>query len=254
VPLSSLAENITIKIALFFCLVILTSCGSSSVQNTDGFYDPHEERNRKVHAFNIKLDQKIFRPVATEYSTILPDLVENSINDFAENLGQPSVVVNSFLQGDLRGVSVSATSFMTNTILGLGGFVDIAEFFGMEEHDTDFGETLYKWGAEEGEYVELPFLGPSTVRSTTGLIVDSFIDPFTYIAGRPEKYYGTLASTSSSLSARSRFSATIDSILYESSDSYAQARLIYLQNRRFELRSDVTSSAFIDPYEDPYDQ
>jgi phospholipid-binding lipoprotein MlaA len=60
---------------------------------------------------------------------------------------------------------------------------------------------------------------------------------------------------------RDRFAATVDSVLYESADSYAQSRLIYLQNRRFRLgqlgRVGESTAAdpdsdFIDPYEDPY--
>ena len=50
---------------------------------------------------------------------------------------------------------------------------------------------------------------------------------------------------------RGRFSDTVDSIRYESADSYAQARLIYLQNRRFELARD-DEDAFLDLYNDPY--
>ena len=71
---------------------------------------------------------------------------------------------------------------------------------------------------------------------------------------------------------RGRFSDTVDSILYESADSYAQARLIYLQNRRFELArddedaylglysdpyadtgTDPVRDPYLDPYEDPYE-
>jgi phospholipid-binding lipoprotein MlaA len=52
----------------------------------------------------------------------------------------------------------------------------------------------------------------------------------------------------------------VDSILYDSADSYAQARLLYLQNRRFELGQEAgdpggagaSDDGFIDPYEDPY--
>ena len=51
----------------------------------------------------------------------------------------------------------------------------------------------------------------------------------------------------SSLSDRGRYAETIDSVLYESADSYAQARLIYLQNRRFEL-GDEGSGDEIDPF------
>ena len=50
---------------------------------------------------------------------------------------------------------------------------------------------------------------------------------------------------------RGRFSDTVDSILYESADSYAQTRTIYLQNRRFELaRND--EDAYLGLYDDPY--
>ncbi len=40
----------------------------------------------------------------------------------------------------------------------------------------------------------------------------------------------------------------IGDVLSESADSYAQARLIYLQNRRFELG--VDDSADVDPYDE----
>jgi len=56
---------------------------------------------------------------------------------------------------------------------------------------------------------------------------------------------------------RARYGDTVDSILYESADSYAQTRLLYLQNRRFELGQTAggAEGGFEDPYadfEDPY--
>jgi phospholipid-binding lipoprotein MlaA len=44
-------------------------------------------------------------------------------------------------------------------------------------------------------------------------------------------------------------SDTIDSVLNDSADSYAQLRLIYLQNRRFELGTTMPEDA-VDPYDD----
>ena len=52
---------------------------------------------------------------------------------------------------------------------------------------------------------------------------------------------------------RGQFGSTFDEILYESADSYAQARLIYLQNRRYELGQAPEASDedyYFDPYED----
>ena len=256
--LSSPVKRFTKNVVLLFCTVIVAGCATNSGGSGGAIYDPNEDRNRKVHAFNVSLDKKFVRPIATEYSSALPDVIEDSISNFASNLGQPSILVNSVLQGDLQGVSLSATRFLTNSILGVGGLFNTAEKLGLKEHDTDFGETLYKWGAEEGEYVELPLLGPATIRSTTGIIVDLLINPLSYAVSSPETYYGTLASTSAGLSARGRYTSSIDSILYESADSYAQARLIYLQNRRFSLGDEgrflSTDDPYSDPYEDPYAQ
>ena len=50
---------------------------------------------------------------------------------------------------------------------------------------------------------------------------------------------------------RARFGDTVDSILHESADSYAQTRLLYLQHRRYELG--MEGEAY-DPYEDPYNE
>jgi len=121
---------------------------------------------------------------------------------------------------------------------------------------TDFGETLHVWGAGEGAYVELPFLGPSTARDATGTLVDLVLNPIQLLLPPDEAMAATVTKLFSRLGDRDRFSATVESILYDSADSYAQARLLYLQNRRFGLgqagAAEGADGAFIDPYEDPY--
>jgi phospholipid-binding lipoprotein MlaA len=246
-------KRVVLKATALCGVFILAACASTApTTEAGGIHDPFEKQNRKIHAFNRGLDKALVRPAARGYSSFIPDPIEDSIGNFASNLGQPSVIVNSLLQGDLKGAGLSTTRFLTNTVLGFGGFVDAAAEFEIPEHETDFGQTLYTWGAGEGAYVELPALGPSTVRNTTGKIVDLFTNPLSYAVDSPEKYYGTLAGAASRLSDRGRYSDTIDSILYDSADSYAQARLIYLQNRRFEL-GDETVNDSVDPYSDPYE-
>lgn len=238
--------------AAFLLLVMASVAACAGTGGTgpgpDGINDPYEKQNRKVHAFNRGLDRAVVRPAAIGYSTVLPDEIEDSIGHFAKNLGQPSVMVNSLLQGDLRGVGQSTLRFTINSTLGLLGFFDVATEFKLANHDTDFGETLFVWGAAEGVYLELPVLGPSTTRNAVGKFVNLFTNPLSYTLQSPEKYYGTAASAASGLSTRGRFSDTVDSILYESADSYAQARLIYLQNRRFGL-GDASADTEIDPFD-----
>ncbi len=60
-----------------------------------------------------------------------------------------------------------------------------------------------------------------------------------------------IASGASLVGDRYQYSDFIDSILYESADSYAQARLQYLQNRRFTLADgSVEEEDYFDPFED----
>jgi phospholipid-binding lipoprotein MlaA len=252
---------------MILALALVSACAApdQNAVSRDGIYDPNEAGNRKVHAFNRKLDQAVLRPAGRGYSNAVPDELEDTVGNFATNLAQPSVVVNSLLQGDFRGAGLSTVRFLTNTVLGFGGLVDAATEFDVPQHNTDFGETLYVWGVAEGPYVEMPVAGPATRRDAVGRIVDLFTNPLTYRLPNPEKYYATGAKLASRLGDRGRYSDTVDSILYESADSYAQARLIYLQNRRFELGYSVgtggaegddpySDDPYSDIYEDPYAQ
>ena len=47
---------------------------------------------------------------------------------------------------------------------------------------------------------------------------------------------------------RVRYAETVDSVLYNSADSYSQARGIYMQNRRFQL-GDGDAAEEINPFD-----
>lgn len=212
--------------------------------------DPNESFNRKVHNFNRGLDRAIIRPAGKGYSAAIPDDIESAIGRFAFNLSIPSAVVNNVLQGNMRGAIQDTARFAVNSTVGMGGFFDPASELSMPAPtDADFGQTLYKWGVPAGNYGEVPLLGPGTDRHFAGKVVDLFTNPLTYVLPDPEKYYGTGASVASRLSDRARYSDTIDSVLYESEDSYAATRSLYLQNRRFKLDGGRSDS-----YQDPYDE
>ncbi|AEI92184.1 hypothetical protein ROBYS_24990 [Roseobacter sp. OBYS 0001] len=232
----------------------LSACATSQdpATRTDGINDPYESQNRAVHRFNKGLDKNLVRPVSKGYAAVLPVEIRDRVNDFSENLSMPGVAVNSLLQGDLRGAGLATTRFLVNTTVGLAGFVDAASELNIPEHDTDFGETLAVWGVGEGAYIELPIFGPSTQRDAVGFVTDFFTNPLTFatIDTSPEQYVPPTARAGSWLNTRDKISGTIDSILYDSADSYAQSRSVYLQNRRFEL--DSSGGAEEDPYLDPY--
>jgi len=241
-------------LCVILAFVAACSTPDASSVSPDGVFDPYEVQNRKNHEFNKGLDRNVIRPVALGYSSVVPDEIETGIGNFASNLKEPSHVVNNVLQGDLRGAGFASIRFVTNSTIGLLGLFDVATEFQIPEHDTDFGETLHVWGAAEGAYFEAPVFGPTTERDAVGRVVDLFINPFGFVASEvgfalnsPEKYVATGTRVASGLSTRARFSDTIDSVLYDSADSYSQTRLFYLQNRRFEL-GEESAGADIDPF------
>ena len=211
-------------------------------------YDPYEQNNRRMHAFNKSVDEKLFGSMPSTGGGISPELTGLVVN-FADNVGGPSLVLNGLLQGDIEGVGVNAMRFVLNTTVGILGLFDPADAIGLPEKDTDFGETLAVWGASEGAYLELPLLGPSTERRLAGRIVDFVINPLDRVGTVEQKDYGTIAKIAARVVKVNDASDTIDSVLNESADSYAALRLIYLQNRRFELGTTPVAEAF-DPYDD----
>ena len=235
----------------------LTACTTSQDPATrnDGFNDPYETQNRAIHEFNKGFDRSLFRPVSQGYA-VIPVEIRDTVNNFSDNLGEPGNLINALLQGDLRGAGRATVRFAMNTTIGIGGLVDAASEFGIADAETDFGETMHVWGAGEGAFIELPFLGASTQRDTVGFFVDFFTNPLTLftIDGSPERYVPPTAYVGSALNNRDKFKGTIDTVLYESADSYAQSRSIYLQNRRFELEGSdpVDEDPYIDDYLDPY--
>ncbi|WP_261398596.1 VacJ family lipoprotein [Leisingera daeponensis] len=211
-------------------------------------FDPYERTNRTIHAFNRGVDRLAFRPASKGYVAIVPAPMVTSFSYFAENLSMPGQMVNALLQGDLKTAGNAFSRFVINSTVGFAGLADPASEFKVPAVNTDFGETLHKWGVGEGAYVELPLLGPSTSRDAVGVAVDFFTNPLGYAEQNTADNITIYAEIVRRMGDRGNYSDTIDSILYESADSYAQSRLIYLQNRRFEL-GDGAEIKEIDPYE-----
>ena len=227
-------------LGLFLC----TACAPAPEGVT--VHDPYEPLNRQVHAFNKTVDRNIFGGLGGDGTGIDPAYTQPVVN-FADNVGLPGMVVNGVLQGDVGGAGTNMMRFVLNTTVGVLGLFDPAGAIGLGEEETDFGETLAVWGAPEGAYLELPLIGPSTERAFAGRIVDIFLDPLEFVGTPIQNDYATIGKIAGRVVKRDQFGDTIDSVLRDSADSYAQQRLIYLQNRRFELGTTLESDA-VDPY------
>ncbi|MCM2561838.1 VacJ family lipoprotein [Lutimaribacter sp. EGI FJ00015] len=254
-------HNAAHRFSISLAVLAVAGLSACSAPVESGVNDPYEEENRTRHEFNRKVDRALLRPAGNGYVSVVPAPVQEGVSNFADNLGEPSHLVNHVLQGNAEGAIMNTMRFAVNSTIGLGGLIDMAGALGMPEFKTDFGETLYTWGVGEGAYVELPVFGPSTQRDTAGRLVDIFTNPLTNTLPTPESNYARSARIAARVGDRGRFGGMIDSVLYESADSYAQSRMMYLQNRRFELGADAayddpyatgTEPSYEDPYDDPY--
>ncbi|WP_455555282.1 MlaA family lipoprotein [Comamonas sp.] len=147
----------------------LLGCASTQATHPQ---DPYERYNRSMTKFNDAVDDAVLQPVATAYQTVLPQPVRTGVTNFFGNLGDLWSMVNHALQGNGEQTYNHMVRFTTNTVLGLGGLLDIATEMQVPRNKQDFGLTLGSWGVQSGPYLVLPLLGPSTVRDTAALPVD----------------------------------------------------------------------------------
>jgi phospholipid-binding lipoprotein MlaA len=232
--------------------VVFASLSACSVApDGSSSHDPYETRNREVHAFNKSLNDSVSGgdEDASDAPLVHPDISAMVIN-FADNTSAPGMVLNGLLQGDIAGAATNTFRFVLNTTVGIGGLFDPADAIGLAEVDTDFGHTLSVWGVPEGAYLELPVLGPSTERDLAGRVVDMVVDPLGRYGTPAQNNAATVAGITARILKQDQYAETIDSVLNESADSYTQTKLIYLQNRRYELGLDAAEE--IDPYADLY--
>jgi phospholipid-binding lipoprotein MlaA len=217
--------------AAMVACILLAGCASVPPDSVTQTKDPWERMNRAVYNFNDKLDKAVVRPVASTYVRAVPEPARNRFHDFVTNLDEPVTVVNDLFQGKFEQTLQDTGRFLINTTVGLLGFFDVAKHVGLAHHDEDFGETLAHWGVPSGPYLVLPLLGPSTVRDTSGRVVDLYANP---PKEGMQPRYRNAATIMDGLDTRvslMQANATIDSAY----DPYTFVRDAYIQNRRYKI-------------------
>lgn len=208
--------------------------------------DPIEPFNRGVFEFNLFVDRVLLKPAAQAYDAVLPAVAKDTIHNVLSNANEPVNFANAVLQGDKDRASTALGRLLINSIFGLGGILDLASDSGLEPIDEDFGQTLAVWGSDEGFYLMLPLLGPSTLRDGIGRGVDIFLDPMTYVLMNTDKdFIGPSILATTALDLRSRNLGRLDEIERTSVDFYAAIRSLYRQRRNDLIRNGVPSQ---DPF------
>jgi len=150
---------------------MLTACASDPAANPQ---DPYESTNRRISAFNEKVDANLVRPVAVVYQKNVPDPVQTGVGNFFGNLKDIWSTVNNAMQARPMDTAETGLRVAVNTVFGVFGLFDVATWAGLQRHSADFGQTLGVWGLPSGPYLVLPLLGPSTARDTVGWTFDNY--------------------------------------------------------------------------------
>jgi len=198
---------------------------------TAAIYDPLEPMNRFFFEVNDTLYDWVMKPVTDTYSWLLPQDLRDCFGNFFDNIAMPIRLLNSLLQADFETSGVVLGRFFINSTLGVYGLVDIAaDKYKIMPRKADFGQTLGRWGVEEGIFLYLPFMGPMNIRDGIGFIADAYTHPIPYIHDSfllDTAYYSTTKVNSLSLNPD-----LYDDLRKYSLDPYVASRQAYYDYRR----------------------
>ena len=229
--------------AALLCAFALTACASnhnpSDADGADGGNnDPYESINRKIFAADLVLNDYLLTPIARAYLAVTPHFFQQAVTNALRNLRSPAILANDLLEGNTKQAGQTLTRIYLNTVIGVGGLIDVAATQNLPFHDADFGATLGAWGVPSGPYLVLPLLGPHDPRDGIGLAVDGYLDPFndeTMLNGISSAPYYRLGVDVIDKGARN-----VDDIEEErksSLDFYAAVRSLYQQVRNGAVES-----------------
>jgi phospholipid-binding lipoprotein MlaA len=199
--------------------------------------DPLEPWNRFWFSFNDGFYTYVADPMYRGYAFVMPHEFRNGLRNFLYNLLFPLRFVNNLLQGRPLEAGVEFGRFIVNSTVGIGGLFDVTKdrktIVPVDPDGEDLGQTLGRWGIGHGIYIVWPFLGPSSVRESIGLVGDAFTDPLGYY--NPILVQASI-STVRTFNNLDSVLETYNSMKEASLDPYVAAREAYIayRNRRVE--------------------
>ena len=228
------------RLSRYLLLLIALPLASARGEGVTPDIDPWEPMNRHIFALNETLDKYALRPVAKGYRFVMPDPAERGVSNFITNIYEFNSFFNSLLRGRGENALLSGGRFLINSSFGLFGLFDVATPMGIEHSPADFGQTLSVWGFEQGPYLMLPIIGPRTVRSGVGYVVDTYAS-IPSLIDDPEIAYSFW--TVEAIDIRANL-LEADELVF--GDRYIFIRNAYLQRRATFLNGGIVEDTFSD--------
>ena len=198
--------------------------------------DPWSDMNHGLYRFNKGLDRAIIAPVVHGYMRVTPKPVQTGISNLVDNLGEPRTFVNDVLQGRFKSASKTGARFAINSTIGVVGLFDVATGWGIPAHDSDFGQTLGRYGVDSGPYIYLPLFGPSSLRDGVGRVADAFLDPVSMVGGGDKTIFRVSRTVVTGVDARAYIDDQLIALDRDATDPYATLRSAYSQQRAGKIR------------------
>ncbi len=227
----------SITTGILICIALMVSgCA------TTGDKDPYEGYNRAVYKFNNVADKAVIKPIAGAYKAVTPAPIKTGVSNFFSNIGTFITAINDLLQLKFSKAMTDLGRFAINTTFGIGGLIDVASMDGVPKNHEDFGQTLAYWGVGDGGYTVLPFFGPSTMRDSFGIAVDSFVfDPVNLMDDVGDRYRTRIFRA---FDIRANLLPASDLVDEAALDPYVFMRDAYLQHRKVEIEDGAGNSEF----------
>jgi len=144
--------------------------------------DPLAPWNKIMFHFNDRFYRWLLTPAAKGYRAVVPRPVRSGVKNFFHNLTTPVRLIGCILQGKGSAAGGELAGLMINSTFGLLGILDLTKNNpGLNPVEEDIGQAFGAWGIGNGFYIVLPFLGPSTLRDSIGLVGDRLLNPVSYI-------------------------------------------------------------------------
>jgi phospholipid-binding lipoprotein MlaA len=192
--------------------------------------DPFVELNTGFYHFNDKMYFWVLKPVARGYGFIIPEELRVAIRNVFYNIRFPVRFINSLLQGKGRKAGAEFGQFFINTTVGFLGLANVAANYPeLQPSKEDLGQTFAVWGFDNGAYITIPFLGPSSLRDGLGRLGDIFIDPIWWV---PVDFWTSVAiRAGEAVNDTSLRIGEYEALKEAALDPYVMIRNAYVQNR-----------------------
>jgi len=192
--------------------------------------DPVKYWNIGMYHFNDKLYFWGLKPLTKGYIAVTSKKIRSGVKNFFSNITMPIRLVNCLLQLKIKNTGTETARFVINSTIGILGFGDPAKkYYALEPKDEDLGQTFGFYGIGNGFYIVWPFLGPSSLRDSAGLLGDRFLNPVSYV----KPWEASIGITSYKTVNRTSFKIGDYETFKETAISpYEALKDAYIQNRR----------------------